>query len=78
LNESDSGHLGFLARIPVQRKIWLGTVAEINSCIFSMICANFGAFTTKPTIVLIFDTNLLHYYIAKAVADYDISGLRQR
>jgi len=26
-----------------------------------MICANFGAFTTKPTILVIFDTNLLHY-----------------
>jgi len=61
LNESDSGHLGFLARIPVPLKIWLGTVAEIYLCIFSMICANFGAFNTKHTILMIFDTNLLHY-----------------
>ena len=59
MNESDSDHLGFLARIPVPLKIGLGTVAEIN--LLSMICANFGAFITKPTILMIFDTNLLHY-----------------
>ena len=61
MNESDSGHLGFLARIPVPLKIWLGTVAEINLCIFSMICDNFDAFNTKLTILMIFNTNLLHY-----------------
>ena len=46
------GHLGFLAAI---LKIWLGTVAVFDPYTLSLLCANFHAFNTKPTIPLKYD-----------------------
>ena len=59
--KTNCGHLGFLPVISVFQNIWLGTVAVFDPYTFSLLCANFHAFKTKPTIPLKYDSNLLHY-----------------
>ena len=47
--KTNCGHLGFLPVISVFQNIWLGTVAVFDPYTFSLLCANFHAFNTKPT-----------------------------
>ena len=48
---SDGGHLEFLQFMGFWGKIQLGTISKNIKYVLSLICANFGAAATKPTII---------------------------
>ena len=58
---SIGGHLGFGHFMDTRGKIELGTTSKIAWYLFNINYANFGSFTTKPTIHLIFATYPPHY-----------------